>query len=84
MCMEKPRKRDPIRWRSNDQLRPHPWLPTIVREAQQSARQTRLGGTGENVAAEIETRLKRETRTVVLGRSQRGGAPTPFDRALAM
>jgi 6-phosphofructokinase len=35
------------------------------------------------VAAEIEKRLHRETRTVVLGHLQRGGAPTSFDRALA-
>ena len=35
------------------------------------------------VAIEIERRLGRETRTVVLGHLQRGGAPTTFDRVLA-
>jgi 6-phosphofructokinase 1 len=45
--------------------------------------QARLGGIGEIVAREIERRLLRETRTVVLGHLQRGGAPTTFDRVLA-
>ena len=35
------------------------------------------------VARELETRLKRETRVVVLGHMQRGGPPTNFDRVLA-
>jgi len=42
-----------------------------------------LGGVGHVVAAELENRLKRETRTVVLGHLQRGGPPTNFDRVLA-
>jgi 6-phosphofructokinase 1 len=45
--------------------------------------QARLGGIGEIVAHEIERRLLKETRTVVLGHLQRGGAPTTFDRVLA-
>ncbi len=45
--------------------------------------QARLGGIGQMVANEIETRLHRETRTSVLGHLQRGGAPTTFDRVLA-
>ena len=35
------------------------------------------------VSAELQTRLKRETRTVILGHLQRGGVPTTFDRTLA-
>ena len=35
------------------------------------------------MASEIERRLLRETRVVVLGHLQRGGAPTTFDRVLA-
>ncbi|GIW94788.1 MAG: ATP-dependent 6-phosphofructokinase [Pirellulaceae bacterium] len=46
-------------------------------------RQVRLGGIGTIVAGEIERRLHRETRVVVLGHLQRGGAPTAFDRVLA-
>jgi len=42
-----------------------------------------LGGVGHVVAAELEERLKRETRVVVLGHLQRGGPPTNFDRVLA-
>jgi 6-phosphofructokinase 1 len=47
------------------------------------AGQVRLGGIGHIVAREIEQRLHRETRTVVLGHLQRGGPPTTFDRVLA-
>ena len=43
----------------------------------------RLGGMGASVAVDIEKRTGRETRTVVLGHLQRGGAPTSFDRVLA-
>lgn len=42
-----------------------------------------LGGIGHIVAQELEHRLKRETRVVVLGHLQRGGPPTNFDRVLA-
>ena len=55
----------------------------VTRESQQSDRQTRLGGIGEVVGHEIEHRLGRETRVVVLGHLQRGGPPTTFDRVLA-
>jgi 6-phosphofructokinase 1 len=48
-----------------------------------SGAQAKLGGIGEIVAHEVERRLLRETRTVVLGHLQRGGAPTTFDRVLA-
>jgi len=48
-----------------------------------SKRQARLGGIGNCVGKEIERRLGKETRTVVLGHLQRGGAPTTFDRVLA-
>jgi 6-phosphofructokinase 1 len=43
----------------------------------------RLGGVGANVAAQIEKLTGKETRSVVLGHLQRGGAPTSFDRVLA-
>ena len=45
--------------------------------------QVLLGGIGHIVAKELEHRLKRETRVVVLGHLQRGGPPTNFDRVLA-
>ena len=56
---------------------------TVTQERRQESRQTRLGGIGNVVAYEIEQRLHRETRTVVLGHLQRGGPPTTFDRVLA-
>jgi len=46
-------------------------------------RQARLGGIGPIVAEEINRRLQRDTRCVVLGHLQRGGPPTTFDRVLA-
>jgi len=42
----------------------------------------RLGGVGEVVARELEKRTSFETRSVVLGHIQRGGAPSAFDRIL--
>jgi ATP-dependent phosphofructokinase / diphosphate-dependent phosphofructokinase len=42
-----------------------------------------LGGIGEVVAANIEKNTGRETRVTVLGHTQRGGSPTPFDRILS-
>jgi 6-phosphofructokinase 1 len=42
----------------------------------------RLGGVGEMLAAIIEKKTGLETRHVVLGHLQRGGAPTAFDRIL--
>jgi 6-phosphofructokinase 1 len=42
----------------------------------------RLGGIGSQVAHEITVRTNRETRAVVLGHLQRGGAPTTLDRIL--
>ncbi|MCX7806852.1 MAG: 6-phosphofructokinase, partial [Planctomycetota bacterium] len=43
----------------------------------------RLGGIGKVVADIIEKETKVDSRAVVLGHVQRGGTPTPFDRALA-
>ncbi len=42
----------------------------------------RLGGIGQWVAEEIGKRTGKETRSLVLGHLQRGGAPTTFDRLL--
>jgi 6-phosphofructokinase 1 len=55
----------------------------VTRENEKDDRQTRLGGIGALVGQEIERRLSRETRVVVLGHLQRGGPPTTFDRVLA-
>jgi 6-phosphofructokinase len=43
----------------------------------------RLGGIGDRLAREIESRTGKEARAVVLGHVQRGGTPTAFDRWLA-
>lgn len=43
----------------------------------------RLGGVGDLLAKEIESRTGYETRVSVLGHIQRGGSPTAFDRILA-
>jgi 6-phosphofructokinase 1 len=55
---------------------------SVVREASGEYVE-RLGGIGARVAAEIEKHTSKETRYVVLGHLQRGGAPTSFDRTLA-
>jgi 6-phosphofructokinase 1 len=43
----------------------------------------RLGGIGAQVCAALAEATGKETRSVVLGHLQRGGAPTSFDRVLA-
>jgi phosphofructokinase-like protein len=43
----------------------------------------RLGGIGNRLEREIESRTGFETRATVLGHVQRGGTPTAFDRVLA-
>jgi len=46
-------------------------------------RAERLGGIGARVAEALARETGKETRSVVLGHLQRGGAPTSFDRVLA-
>lgn len=46
-------------------------------------RAERLGGIGEHVCREIERLTGKESRFVVLGHLQRGGAPLAYDRVLA-
>ncbi|QBI53812.1 6-phosphofructokinase [Streptomonospora litoralis] len=43
----------------------------------------RLGGIGQRLSEEIESRTGKEARSVVLGHVQRGGTPSAFDRVLA-
>jgi ATP-dependent phosphofructokinase / diphosphate-dependent phosphofructokinase len=43
----------------------------------------RLGGIGLALEKEIEARTGFETRTTILGHTQRGGTPTAYDRMLA-
>ena len=52
-------------------------------ERAKGAQPERLGGAGAQCAKELEERTGKETRHVVLGHLQRGGAPTAFDRTLA-
>jgi 6-phosphofructokinase 1 len=55
----------------------------VTQDKADCQKQVRLGGIGNFVGKEIERRIAKETRTVVLGHLQRGGAPTTFDRVLA-
>ena len=57
--------------------------PEIERRKTDEFGHVRLGGIGNSLAAEIESRTGFETRAVVLGHIQRGGSPTAFDRMLA-
>ncbi|WP_419943110.1 6-phosphofructokinase [Candidatus Palauibacter sp.] len=49
-----------------------------------SGDQTRLGGLGHLVAREISSRTGKETRSIVLGHLQRGGAPISYDRVMSL
>jgi 6-phosphofructokinase 1 len=55
----------------------------VVVELGSASRQERLGGIGSRVASDLERMIGRETRFVLLGHLQRGGAPTSADRLLA-
>jgi phosphofructokinase-like protein len=46
--------------------------------------EVRLGGIGKKVSDKIQERTGKETRVIVLGHLQRGGAPTTFDRLLCL
>ena len=52
-------------------------------EAASDGRVERLGGIGARVCEALGKATGKETRSVVLGHLQRGGAPTSFDRILA-
>ena len=54
----------------------------LIEEAK-GGRVERLGGIGAKVADALGRLTGKETRSVVLGHLQRGGAPTSFDRVLA-
>ena len=54
----------------------------LTNEVGQKDREVRLGGIGAAVATEIQSRTGKESRVVVLGHLQRGGAPTVFDRLI--
>ncbi|MFQ5613160.1 MAG: 6-phosphofructokinase [Anaerolineae bacterium] len=47
-------------------------------------RAERLGGIGQQVAAELRQLTGKETRVVVLGHLLRGGTPTTFDRLISL
>jgi 6-phosphofructokinase 1 len=55
---------------------------TLISQAN-SGHVERLGGVGSIVSAQLQEKTGKETRCVVLGHLQRGGAPTAFDRVLA-
>lgn len=54
----------------------------LVLKCQNEGAEVRLGGIGDLVAAEIEARTGKETRSCTLGHLQRGGDPTALDRIL--
>ena len=55
----------------------------IVMSEAYAGHSERLGGVGRQVAERLGELTGKETRDVVLGHLQRGGAPTSFDRTLA-
>lgn len=63
--------------------RPVGGVMTLLEEGK-SGGEVRLGGIGKKVSEEIRKRTGKETRDIVLGHLQRGGAPTTFDRLLSL
>ena len=57
-------------------------METVAGEADEFGH-ARLGGIGQRLEREIESRTGFESRATVLGHIQRGGTPTAFDRVLA-
>jgi ATP-dependent phosphofructokinase / diphosphate-dependent phosphofructokinase len=55
----------------------------VAQGAEDEFGHARLGGIGQRLEREIESRTGYETRATVLGHTQRGGSPTAFDRVLA-
>jgi ATP-dependent phosphofructokinase / diphosphate-dependent phosphofructokinase len=55
---------------------------SLIEEAREGFAE-RLGGIGALVCQALARETNKETRSVVLGHLQRGGAPTSFDRTLA-
>ena len=55
----------------------------LVSQEKDAFGHVRLGGIGDYLAREIETRTGTEARAIVLGHVQRGGSPTARDRWLA-
>ena len=62
--------------------RPYDGEVSVI-EAAHGGHAERLGGAGSVVATRLAMLTGKETRAVVLGHLQRGGAPTAFDRTLA-
>jgi ATP-dependent phosphofructokinase / diphosphate-dependent phosphofructokinase len=56
----------------------------VFKEDAKPGAAARYGGLAERLADEIAVRTGRETRSLVLGHLQRGGAPTAADRLLAL
>ncbi len=61
---------------------PRGGTPSLVQAARDGYVE-RLGGIGAQVCEALAGETGKETRSVVLGHLQRGGAPTSFDRVLA-
>jgi 6-phosphofructokinase 1 len=55
----------------------------VVLEKGSAVSAERLGGIGARIASDLQRMINRETRSVLLGHLQRGGAPTAADRLLA-
>lgn len=63
---------------------PHPSENFLTEELNKNIyKHEKLGGIGNILAHEIESRTGLETRVTQLGYMQRGGSPTAFDRVLA-
>lgn len=61
-----------------------PFGGSVAVRQKEVGRAERLGGIGDQVAAELQALTGKETRTVVLGHLLRGGTPSTGDRLIAL
>ncbi len=59
-------------------------MSILDEDEQEVGHEVRLGGVAERVSDQIEEGTGKESRSLVLGHLQRGGAPTTFDRLLSL
>jgi 6-phosphofructokinase 1 len=56
----------------------------VTVKSREAGRAERLGGVGDAVAAQLQERTGKESRSIVLGHLLRGGSPTAMDRNLGV
>src|SRR5690606_36863843 len=63
--------------------KPRPWTMDVDEGGKDVYGHERFAGIARQLSLELETRLGKEARPVILGHVQRRGTPTAYDRVLA-